>query len=347
MLSPSDENLHASRPRRSVKVDRIIIPRSESLGSLILDDGVDETIPLSPSGFNDIFTSTTQSQTSRYNRNIFVDVVIPYLQTSMMGSILLIRLPWITGEGGILLALVICVVTVISTTLTSLSLGAIGTDGRIDLSSNLYFLLRKNLGRELASGLCMVFYAGKVLTVSMYCLAASETAGWKSLHDTSADHMPDSWYNQLMAIVFCVALTVSIGIVPRNLLSSISYITFIIGLLSTLSVIIGVITCSTHRSCTVVNHPSSQSIVSHFTRETNFYVLLGIFYPSFTGIMANTVSAQDQPHRRLPSPVGNIWGVLTLAVMSVLIIVLFGLIVPHSDLLNNKLVAGKIVDVIS
>ena len=313
--------------------DVINIPRSTSRGSLILDDVADETIPLTTTSEAD-FDLNNYIEASSQHYKILSGVIVPYLQASMLGSTLLLRLPWITGQSGMVLALVICILCSFSVILTSLSLAAIGTDGKIERSCNLYNLLRKNLGRELASSICLSFFLGKVLTAAMYCLGAAEAICWNNWGNTYLPSYLHSWQHQIIAGLICFTLTFTSGVGSNVVITVLGYFALIVAAVTILSVIVGV----------VVHKPKeiqSGRIFPAFSPGINFYILIGIFYPAFVGAMANTVQPSNLPRRRLPSPIGNIGGVCVILILSVLIILLFGLYVPLDKLRGEKLIAGK------
>ena len=71
-------------------------------------------------------------------------VFLPCVQ-NIMGVILFLRLPWIAGQAGGLLAMAIVLLCALSTTLTALSMSAIVTNGRVPAGGP-YFLVSRNVG---------------------------------------------------------------------------------------------------------------------------------------------------------------------------------------------------------
>ena len=103
-----------------------------------------------------------------------VGVVIPCLSSNMISGILFIRLPYILSQAGLWLTLLIMLLSHTSVVLTSLSLNAIATNGKIKKSGGLYHLARKILGKEIGGSVGFIHLFAKAITASMYLLAASE-----------------------------------------------------------------------------------------------------------------------------------------------------------------------------
>ena len=77
--------------------------------------------------------------------NAFEGVYQPCLQ-NIVGVILFLRLTWITGQAGILSTSAILLLCIATTTLTTMSLSAIVTNGKIP-SGGPYFIISRCLGR--------------------------------------------------------------------------------------------------------------------------------------------------------------------------------------------------------
>lgn len=85
---------------------------------------------------------------------------------NILGVILFIRLPFIVGQAGIFLTTVIILVAKAATTLTTLSMNAIATNGQVQAGGP-YYIISRNLGVEVRVGV-----------VSGAPLAVGGMAGW-------------------------------------------------------------------------------------------------------------------------------------------------------------------------
>lgn len=66
---------------------------------------------------------------------------------NILGVILFIRLPFIVGEAGVLATIGIIVIAKAATTLTTLSMNAIATNGQVQAGGP-YYIISRNLGVE-------------------------------------------------------------------------------------------------------------------------------------------------------------------------------------------------------
>lgn len=297
----------------------ISIANSDIRGNaFILDHDIDETIPLSPNDGGDELPDENTTMSLKFA----LSTTVPYLQSSMVGSLLLLRLPWIVGEAGVVVASILCIISGVSVALTSLSLGGIGTEARMMRSSFIFDLLQKNLGRELASSICLLFFMGKILSTAMYCLSSAESLPFQQ--------------NEASPIVICAILCAVAGLCNHNWLFWGSCIVLVMSIYMYLSVFVGV-TVNTH-----ISHHSNTK--SNFSNGVNFYSSLGIYYPSVLGALAVSMQpgqGQSTLRKKFPSAWGTAGGVLLTTVLALILIFLFGSHVASADLLSNYLIAGK------
>ena len=92
-------------------------------------------------------------------------VFLPCVQ-NIMGVILFLRLPWIAGQAGALLATAIVLLCALSTTLTALSMSAIVTNGRVPAGGP-YFLVSRNVGPAFGGAIGLLFYVGTSVATSL------------------------------------------------------------------------------------------------------------------------------------------------------------------------------------
>ena len=99
-------------------------------------------------------------------------VFLPCL-SQILGIIFYLRLPTITAQAGCIGASAIIAVCVLSTSVTSLSLSAIATNGTIQAGGP-YYIISRTLGIEVGGSLGLLFYLGNTIGAAMYVLGAVE-----------------------------------------------------------------------------------------------------------------------------------------------------------------------------
>ena len=133
-------------------------------------------------------------------------ILIPCLQSNMIGAILFIRLPWIVGQIGIFQTTVIVGLSVASVILTLMSLNAIVTNGKMVKSGSLYQVLRKNVGVEVGGAIGLIYVMGKIILSAMYFLGAAET-----FLIAINEYGSFKWDTQIIALGLCFILSLSMA----------------------------------------------------------------------------------------------------------------------------------------
>lgn len=99
-------------------------------------------------------------------------VFLPCL-SNILGVILFLRLPSITAQAGCVYTTWIILICVASTFVTSISLSAIVTNGKIS-GSGAYYVISRTLGLEVGGALGLLYYLGTTMACSMAVLGAVE-----------------------------------------------------------------------------------------------------------------------------------------------------------------------------
>jgi hypothetical protein len=265
-------------------------------------------------------------------------VFFPCLQ-NILGVILFLRLPYITGQAGAPLATVIILLCASSTFLTAQSMSAIATNGKITAGGP-YFLISRNLGAEFGGAIGILFYLGTSTAASLYVLGAVEAfkSGLKLVDPFPMD-------TQLYALSLCLtlALIVFVGVKYVNMASSFFLLCV---LLSVFSIILGVMMFSMgtwagqmQPGAAALQHGTlTDNITPHFTNDWNFRKLVALFFPSVTGIMAgaNRSDVLKSPGQSIP--VGTLSAIMTTTTIYLAFVWLFGSAFAHTTLTDERII---------
>ncbi|XP_064090333.1 solute carrier family 12 member 4-like isoform X2 [Macrobrachium nipponense] len=99
-------------------------------------------------------------------------VYLPCIQ-NIFGVILFIRMPWIVGTAGAVLAFTIVFICCCTTFLTGISMSAIATNGVVPAGGS-YFMISRSLGPEFGGAVGLLFYIGTTVAGAMYIIGAIE-----------------------------------------------------------------------------------------------------------------------------------------------------------------------------
>lgn len=93
---------------------------------------------------------------------------------NMFGVIMFLRIGWVVGQAGIGLGLVIIFLSGSITALTTMSMSAVATNGKVK-GGGAYFLISRSVGPALGTAIGVLFTLGQMVAVAMYIIGFCET----------------------------------------------------------------------------------------------------------------------------------------------------------------------------
>jgi amino acid transporter len=103
----------------------------------------------------------------------FAGVFAPSVLT-ILGVIMYLRLGWVVGEAGLLIAIVIIMIAHIISVSTGLSVSSISTDRKVK-AGGLYYILSRSLGLPIGGAIGMALFVGTALSIALYVIGFSES----------------------------------------------------------------------------------------------------------------------------------------------------------------------------
>ena len=289
-------------------------------------------------------------------------VFLPTVQ-SILGTLLFLRLTWIVGQAGVLLTIGIISLSVCCTTLTTLSLSALATNGRVK-GSGVYFLITKALGPEFGSAVGATYYLGSTIAVSMIALAGVEalksvfnigdpvpTAACQGLGNGTVVASPRCYtHHQIFPYddqVLSIAAITFLSLLCYSGMSSVTKIGPVLLGVVMVSILLTFIGCAMFATVADVDtmilpYTVGENVLPNYRPDVGthaiptFTSLLALFFPSVTGVFtgANKATLLEDPSKSIPMGTLCAGAVCTLVYMSTTII--FGFSVSNETLLNYK-----------
>ena len=179
------------------------------------------------------------AQEAKYKLGCAFGVFFPVLQ-NILGVLLFIRVPQITGKAGVSASILIVALATATTFFTVLSTAAIATNGKIKLGGS-YYLISRSLGPPSGGSVGILFYLGTTFAGAMYILGAVE-AVLISFVDGSI--LSDRIMDMRVFGVVVLCFLVFIGWVGMSLAAKIGIVFLGVVLLSIVSMYIGCFTVS-------------------------------------------------------------------------------------------------------
>merc|ERR1711892_820010 len=103
---------------------------------------------------------------------------------NIWGVMLFLRLTWVIGQAGIVQGLLLMTIANVVTTITTLSMSAVCTNGQIK-GGGVYYMISRSLGPEFGGAIGLMFTLANSIAVAMYIIGFSE-----SLLDMLQEYVP-------------------------------------------------------------------------------------------------------------------------------------------------------------
>ena len=295
--------------------------------------------------------STTPPGEAKTKKDLgtFGGVVMPCV-LSLFGAILFLRLTWAVGKVGLAGVLCVFALATLTVVLTTLSLAAISTNGKIG-GGGAYFMISRTLGPEFGGSTGVVFYFAQTFGIAFYLIAFSSNFSTSVLKSTDASD--DYGVNSLVASATLAVLT-GISMVGGNFFQRFSTLVFV-ALLA--SIVFGASSFLVpHEATFMVPSPNNSMVQIPTTAMvewswstmagnwmgkqawgwTEFFDVFIVIFPAVTGVMAGANYSGD-----LADPGKSIGpGTLVAIAFSVAVYLLLAILAAgtvDNDILRNDL----------
>jgi len=242
---------------------------------------------------------------------------------NIFGVIMFLRLPWVVGQAGVMCTLLIIGLAGIVVLLTSMSMAAIVTNGKVE-EGGAYFMISRTLGPAIGGASGVLFAIGLAVAVSMYVIGFCETMVGMGLTITG-NELNDIRISGLVILTVClICVLIGIGWVVKLQLFLLFLLTCAI-----LSFFIGVCIKPNDIDLPFADGWSdgtlNENMVPEYRKfqkkEYDFFSVFGIFFPAVTGIMAGANISGDLKDPSTNIPRGTLWAVavsmFTYAIMAI------------------------------
>ncbi|MCB1175388.1 MAG: hypothetical protein KDK39_17570 [Leptospiraceae bacterium] len=266
-------------------------------------------------------SSALQNASGRFGT--FAGVFTPSILT-ILGVIMYLRLPWITGQAGLWMTLLIILVAHIISITTGLSVASIATDKKIH-AGGIYYIISRSLGLSIGGTLGLALFIGMSFGTSLYLIGFSESL--LSYLGLAADLNQIRWTASL-----ALAAVAVITLISTNLAIKTQYIILVTIGLSLVSVF----------GWALQNPPLQTTALAWQQREFDFGELFGIFFPAVTGFTAGVAMSGDLKDPRNSIPIGTLSAILFGLLVYVSLTVFLSLYVPLTELSSNPAILNSI-----
>mgnify|MGYP000138557248 CR=1 FL=1 len=214
----------------------------------------------------------------------FGGVFTPSILT-ILGVIMFMRSGYVTGQAGLMGAIIILVIAKAITFLTGLSISAISTNTDVE-GGGAYFLISRSLGPEFGGAIGLALFLAQALAVPFYILGFVEAF---------VATFPAAEPYFLHVGLGMLTLLFIINLVGADWAIKTQYVVLSILVVAIGSFIIG-------GAMSFDMETARQNWEAAYTGDTNFWVVFAVFFPAVTGIDAgvNMSGDLDDPEKSIP-----------------------------------------------
>lgn len=254
----------------------------------------------------------------------FGGVFTPNVLT-ILGVIMFLRFGQITGQSGVVNAILILACAKLITSLSAFSLAAIATNTRVK-GGGAYYLISRSLGVEFGGGIAFVFYLAQSVSVAMYVIGFAEafTAAYPELASNQ----------RLVASVANAAVLITV-LIGAGWAIRIQYVILAILAAALVSFALGVGGLFSFERL-------ASNLTPAYTGGASTLTMFALFFPAATGIMAGANMSGDlrDPGKSLPAGTFAAIGVTAFVYLSLIILLAGG--VDRTELISNSLIMNDV-----
>ncbi|XP_066273134.1 solute carrier family 12 member 1-like isoform X11 [Branchiostoma lanceolatum] len=231
---------------------------------------------------------------------------------NIWGVMLFIRLSWVVGQAGIGFSSIIILLSAVVTTVTTLSMSAICTNGEVK-GGGAYYLISRSLGPEFGGAIGIIFSLANAVAVAMYVVGFSETVR-DLLKDNNA-LMTDETND--IRIVGCITIVLLLGITMLGMEweAKAQLGLLVILIIAIVNYFIGAFIPAARVKMTkgFLNYQGqvfSDNWVPDFREGESFFSVFSVFFPAATGILAGANISGDLTDPSTAIPKGTLLAIL-------------------------------------
>ncbi|XP_045131208.1 solute carrier family 12 member 8-like [Portunus trituberculatus] len=254
---------------------------------------------------------------------------------NLLGVIVFLRAGWVVGEAGVPLAALAILVSVV-VVLTSV-VSAVGICERTRMESGgIYFLISHVLGSQVGGSVGLVYCFGQTVGISLCVTGFGESMA--KLLD-----LRWMWAEEAMGAAALLLLAL-INVAGVKWVVKVQFLLLLLVLLAVIDFLVG----------SFLKHPEEAGVTGWsavtwanntrpgYTEDNSWFTVLGVFFPTVTGIMAGINMSGDLRHPARDIPVGTLSALSLSTVLYLMFAVVLGATVERKVLLTDYMITEKV-----
>ncbi|KAG8192636.1 hypothetical protein JTE90_017198 [Oedothorax gibbosus] len=247
---------------------------------------------------------------------------------NIWGVMLFLRMGWMTGQCGMVLAVVIIALSTVVTVITTLSMSAICTNGDVR-GGGAYYLISRSLGPEFGGVVGILLFLANAVSGALYILGAGEAIRdiLNEFH-TGLTEVPSAANDIRVTSILCIFLIMPVTGVGMSFENKTQIVLLVVLLVAMADYFVGALLATSEQQRAQGLLGWSAEIASANVgpdfRGESFFSVFAVFFPSVTGILAGANISGDLKDPCMAIPRGTFLSILTTSVSYAAIVIFLG-----------------------
>jgi len=253
--------------------------------------------------------------------------------STILGAILFLRFGWAVGSLGFYGVLLVVVVGHLVTIPTALAISEIATNKRVEGGGE-YFIISRSFGLNIGATIGISLFLSQAISVAFYVVAFTEA--FSPLFDYVKETYGLVVPRQCVSIPALGILALIILKKGANLGVKALYIVVTILVISIVSFFMGKPTSD------AVSVSEGWNFFSQFKNSNNFFLVLAVVFPAFTGMTAGVGLSGDLKNPRFSIPLGTCLATVCGMIVYFFIVYKLQISASSDELVANQLIMSDI-----
>lgn len=254
----------------------------------------------------------------------FSGVFTPSILT-ILGVILYMRLGWVVGQSGLLIAIGIILLAHVISVTTGLSISSIATDKKIK-TGGIYYILSRSLGLPMGGAIGITIFIGTAFSIALYIIGFCENFLAIETISQFIGLQPETSDYRILGTIILILLVI-IAFISTSIAIKTQFIILAAIAISLISILIGFLGDHSYSANTTSWMPFKDGIST--------ITVFAIFFPAVTGFTAGVAMSGDLKNPKKDITRGTIAAIIVGLLVYLSLAICFGTLVDRNILISD------------
>lgn len=255
----------------------------------------------------------------------FAGVFTPSILT-ILGVIMYMRLGWVVGQSGLIVALGIIFLSHLISITTGLSISSIATDKKIKVGG-IYYMLSRSLGLPIGGSIGITIFIGTAFSIALYVIGFCENFLGIEYISTLTGLEPSINNYRIVGSAILILLVI-IAFISTSVAMKTQFIILGAIVISLVSIFIGFFS--------VANSADTSTSILPLRDGFSTITIFAIFFPAVTGFTAGVAMSGDLKNPKKDIPSGTLLAIIVGFIVYVALAISFALFVNRDLLISDN-----------